>query len=66
MQTPFLYAVAIAAVVILVLSVPVWLLWNGCLVPAVPGLQEVSWAQALGIMVLCNILVKGASAKVGE
>ena len=40
------------------LSWPVYMLWNGCLVDAVTGLNEVTWLQAWGIVVLCGFLFK--------
>ena len=40
------------------LSWPVYMLWNGCLVDAVTGVKEVTWLQAWGISILCGILFK--------
>lgn len=40
------------------LSWPVMVLWNGCLVDAVTGLKEVTWLQAWGINALAGILFK--------
>ena len=42
----------------LLLSLPVMWLWNGCLVPAVSGLNEIGWLQAWGILVLSGLLFK--------
>lgn len=42
----------------LLLSVPVMLLWNWCLIPAVPAIKEIGWMQAWGILVLFNIFFK--------
>jgi hypothetical protein len=42
----------------LLLSLPVMLLWNVALVPAIPGLAEIGWLQAWGILILCNVLFK--------
>ncbi len=53
-----LIAVVLVVVVGLLFSVPVMLLWNGCLVPAVTGLNEIGWLQAWGILVLCGLLFK--------
>lgn len=52
--------IAIIVVVLLglLLSFPVMLLWNYCLVPAVPGLGELSWLQAWGIFILSGMLFK--------
>jgi hypothetical protein len=40
------------------ISFPIMLLWNDCLVPAVSILKEVSWLQMFGISVLVNFLFK--------
>jgi hypothetical protein len=58
--------IAIAGLVLLsfLLSWPVYMLWNGCLVGAVAGVSEVTWLQAWGITILCGFLFKTyASAK---
>ena len=48
-----------------VMSWPVYMLWNGCLVDAVDGVKEVTWLQAWGLNFLFGILFKpnGASFK---
>ena len=38
------------------LSWPVFMLWNGCLVDAVQGVKEVTWMQAWGLNILFGIL----------
>jgi hypothetical protein len=52
--------VAIASILLLsfLLSWPVYMLWNGCLVGAVAGISEVTWLQAWGITILCGFLFK--------
>lgn len=55
--------VGLVIVLGLLLSIPTWLLWNGCLVPAVEGLKEISWLQAWGIQVLCTGLFKETVSK---
>jgi hypothetical protein len=52
--------IAIAGLLLLsfLLSWPVYMLWNGCLVSAVAGVSEVSWLQAWGITILCGFLFK--------
>ena len=58
----FVGAVVIGTVGILfrsfLLSWPVYMLWNGCLVDAVTGVKEVTWLQAWGITTLCGFLFK--------
>ena len=54
----FLGVVAIALIVIFVLAFPVMFLWNHCLGPAVNGINAIGFWQALGLMILANVLVK--------
>ena len=60
--TVFVGAIVIGIVGVLLLSFllswPVYMLWNGCLVDAVTGLKEVTWLQAWGISLLCGLLFK--------
>ena len=44
------------------LSWPVFMLWNGCLVGAVAGVAEITWLQAWGISILCGFLFKSTSS----
>ena len=53
--------VLLVVVIGLLMSWPVMVLWNGCLVPAVAGLKEIGWLQAWGILVLFGILFKSSS-----
>jgi hypothetical protein len=50
----------IAALVFIsfLMSWPVYMLWNGCLIDAVQGVKEVTWLQAWGISLLCGFLFK--------
>ena len=50
--------IALIAVVGLLFSLPVMWLWNVALVPAIPGLIQIGWLQAWGILILCNFLFK--------
>jgi len=45
------------------LSWPVFMLWNGCLVGAVAGVDEVTWLQAWGLTILCGFLFKTSVSK---
>lgn len=47
----------------IIMAWPTQLLWNGCLVPAVDGIHEIGFWQALGINVLFSMLFK-ANTKV--
>ena len=40
------------------LSWPVYMLWNGCLVDAVTGVKQVTWLQAWGLTYLFSLLFK--------
>ena len=44
----------------LIFSLPVMLLWNGCLVGAITGINEITWLQAWGIMILFGLLFKSS------
>ena len=50
--------VILIAVLGLIFSLPVMLLWNYCLVGAIAGINQITWLQAWGIMVLFGILFK--------
>lgn len=45
-----------------IMALPVMILWNYAAVVAISGLHTISFMQALGLMVLCQILFKPASA----
>jgi hypothetical protein len=51
-----LTALALVLLLSFLLSWPVMMLWNGCLVPAVEGLREIGWLQAWGISALVQLL----------
>lgn len=53
--------IAAMILVALLLSYPAMLLWNSCLVPAIPALQPVGWLQMFGIQLLLSFLVPKAS-----
>lgn len=56
----FAAVIALLLILALVMALPTMLLWNLCLVPAVPALVEIGFWQALGINVLCSILFKSS------
>ena len=51
-------AIMLALGISFLLSFPVYLLWNYCLVGAISGVNEVTWLQAWGLMILCGFLFK--------
>ena len=56
-----LFGIVVFVILIgLLFSLPVMLLWNGCLVGAVSGVNEITWLQAWGLMVLCGLLFKSS------
>jgi hypothetical protein len=59
-------AISLALLMIIFFGVlmawPTQLLWNGCLVQAVDGINPVGFWQALGINVLCQILFKNSKS----
>jgi len=66
------FVVAVGAIVIglvglvflsFLLSWPVYMLWNGCLVDAVEGVKQVTWLQAWGINFLFGILFRSTISK---
>jgi hypothetical protein len=44
------------------LSWPIYMLWNGCLVDAVTGVKEVTWLQGWGLSILCGLLFKSSTS----
>lgn len=57
--------IGIAGILLLsfLLSWPVFMLWNGCLVDAITGVKEVTWLQAWGISFLFGLLFKTTVSK---
>jgi predicted tellurium resistance membrane protein TerC len=55
----------ILAIVIigLIMSLPVMWLWNICLVAAIPGIKEIGWLQAWGLLILFGILFKSSNTQ---
>lgn len=58
----FFAALLVVVLLSIILAWPTQLLWNGCLVPAVDGVHEISLLQALGINVLFSILFKNSTS----
>jgi hypothetical protein len=58
-----LAALGVLAVTAVVLAWPTQLLWNGCLVGAIDGINPIGFWQALGINFLFGILIKNSSSK---
>jgi hypothetical protein len=56
----FVLTAAIIVAIGLLVAIPVYFLWNWCLVGAVDGVHEITWLQAWGLNVLCNCLFKSS------
>jgi len=61
--TAMLVSIATLMFLSFVMSWPVMMLWNGCLVGAVDGVKEVTWLQAWGLQFLSGILFKTTVTK---
>jgi hypothetical protein len=55
--------IALLVFISFLLSWPVYMLWNGCLVDAVEGVKQVTWLQAWGINFLFSLLFKSTVTK---
>lgn len=58
-----LFGVVLGIILGLILALPVMWLWNSVLIAAIPGIKEIGWIQAWGIMLLCQFLFKGVEVK---
>jgi len=57
----FFAAALVAVILAVILAWPTQLLWNGCLVPAIDGINEITLLQALGLNFLFSILFKDSN-----
>jgi len=57
-----MFGIVAVLVLSLLLSLPVMLLWNGCLVGAVVGVNQIGWLQAWGISILFGFLFKNSTS----
>jgi hypothetical protein len=58
-------AVVVIATILFIsflLSWPVYMLWNGCLVDAVTGVKEITWLQGWGLSALFGLLFKSSTS----
>ncbi len=60
--TLFIGGILLILVVSVLLALPTQLLWNGCLVPAVDGINQIGFLQALGLNFLFSILFKSTQS----
>ena len=61
--TAMVVGVATLLFISFLLSWPVMMLWNGCLVGAVAFVQEVTWLQAWGLQFLVGLLFNSTITK---
>jgi len=61
--TAILAGIATLLFLSFVMSWPVMMLWNGCLVGAVAFVQEVTWLQAWGLQFLFGLLFNSTITK---
>jgi hypothetical protein len=61
--TTFIGLIAISLLLSFLLAWPVMELWNGCLVPAVEGVNQIGWLQAWGLQFLVNMLFRISATK---
>lgn len=54
--------IGLVAIIGLLVSLPVWLLWNW-LMPVIFGVKTISWLQALGLIMLCQLLFSSNKIK---
>lgn len=52
------FVVAVMVFFGMIISYPIMLLWNGCLVGAIDGVREISWLQSWGLFILANLIFK--------
>lgn len=57
----FLTGLMAILLIAVIFSYFVMLLWNGCLVPAIDGVNQISWLQSLGLTVLFSLLFKSSA-----
>jgi hypothetical protein len=57
--TVIVFAVALGALI----ALPVMWLWNGCLVGAINGVNEITYLQAWGLYVMSNLIFKTTVTK---
>lgn len=61
-----LAVILVAIFVTILFAWPVQILWNLALAPAIDGIHQISFWQALGINLLATILFKSSRAKTND
>lgn len=50
--------ITVALVISFILSWPVYMLWNNCLVGSIDGVNTIDWLDAWGVLILSGFLFK--------
>lgn len=58
----FIGGILLILIAAVLLALPTQLLWNNCLVPAVDGINQIGFLQALGLNFLFSILFKSTQS----
>ena len=58
----FIGGILLILIVAVLLALPTQLLWNNCLVPAVDGINQIGFLQALGLNFLFSTLFKSTQS----
>ena len=58
----FIGGILLILIAAVLLALPTQLLWNNCLVPAVDGINQIGFVQALGLNFLFSILFKSTQS----
>lgn len=59
----YVYLILVGVIVVLLNGFFVSLLWNWVIVPTIPGVNELDYIHAIGLVILCNILFKNNKLK---
>jgi hypothetical protein len=57
----FLFVLGLYAVIT---ALPIMLLWNYCLIPAIPVIKEITFLQAFGLKILFSLLIHVSNNKI--
>ena len=52
------------ALIAIVMAIPVWWLWNNCLVGAVNGINQIGILQSLGLNILFGMLFRSTNRNI--
>jgi energy-coupling factor transporter transmembrane protein EcfT len=64
--TVALFLIGLVLFISFLISWPVMMLWNGCLVGAIDSVKEIGWLQSWGISILFGLLFKSTPTTKGN